>query len=198
MSAESFALSEHARQLSGVIRIGSVVELDEKAAMVKVRAGGVVSEWIPWAERSAGPTRTWNPPRPGEQVIIACGSGELENGVVIGSLHQDKYPHGGTSKYQDRTTYPDGSVVEFDAKTHTLTVNVAKEGKVVVNCQSVKVDCKNAEIKASDQVKVDSPKAKFTGDIEADGDVKAGSISLKDHKHGQVQPGSGQTGSPVG
>lgn len=189
MSARDFAISEHDRQLSGVIRIGSVVELDTEKARVKVRAGGVVSDWIPWTERSAGPTRTWNPPRPGEQVVVASVSGELENGVVIGSLHQDKYPHGGTTKYQDRTVYPDGSVVEFDAKTHTLTVTAAKEGKVVINC-------KNAEIKATGELKIDSPKTKFTGDIEAEGDVKAGEVSLKDHVHTQTQPGSGQSGKP--
>jgi phage baseplate assembly protein V len=109
---------------------------------------------------------------------------------VLGSIYQDKYPHGGTSKYQDRTVYPDGSVVEFNAETHTLTVTAAKEGKVVINC-------KNAEIKATGELKIDTPTAKFTGDIKADGDVQAGSVSLKDHKHGQVQPGSGQTGKPA-
>lgn len=190
MSAKDFALSEHARMISGMIRIGSVVELDTEKARVKVRAGGIVSDWLPWTTDRAGPTRRWNPPRPGEQVLIAAVSGELEHGVVIGSIYQDKYPHGGTTKYQDKTTYPDGSVVEFDAKTHTLTVTAAKEGKVIINC-------KNAEIKATGELKIDSPKSKFTGDIEAEGDVKAGSVSLKDHLHGQTQPGSGQSGKPA-
>ncbi len=34
------------------------------------------------------------------------------------------------------------------------------------------------------------------GDIIASGDVKAGSISLQNHKHSGVQPGSGNTGGP--
>jgi phage baseplate assembly protein V len=190
VSAEAFAISEHARMISNMIRVGSVVELDTEKGLVKVRAGGVVSDWIHFAADRAGPVRRWNPPRPGEQVVIACPGGELEHGVVLGSIYQDKYPHGGTSKYQDRTVYPDGSVVEFNAETHTLTVTAAKEGKVVINC-------KNAEIKATGELKIDTPTAKFTGDIKADGDVQAGSVSLKDHKHGQVQPGSGQTGKPA-
>lgn len=36
-----------------------------------------------------------------------------------------------------------------------------------------------------------------TGKITTDDDVQAGSISLKNHKHGTVQVGSGQSGVPV-
>jgi len=38
---------------------------------------------------------------------------------------------------------------------------------------------------------------KVVGKIEATGDVKAGTISLQQHKHGGVETGSGQTGVAV-
>jgi predicted esterase YcpF (UPF0227 family) len=49
VSAEAFAISEHARMISNMIRVGSVVELDTEKGLVKVRAGGVVSDWIHFA-----------------------------------------------------------------------------------------------------------------------------------------------------
>jgi phage baseplate assembly protein V len=39
-------------------------------------------------------------------------------------------------------------------------------------------------------------KLTLNGDIEVTGDVKAGAISLKNHKHGGVTTGSSQTGIP--
>ncbi len=62
------------------------------------------------------------------------------------------------------------------------TVTIAADGKVT--------------IKAIGTLAVDAPKATFTGDVEAQGDVKAGSISLRGHRHGGVQGGAGQTGTP--
>jgi phage baseplate assembly protein V len=40
-------------------------------------------------------------------------------------------------------------------------------------------------------------KLTLNGDIEVTGDVKAGAISLKNHKHGGVAVGGSQTGTPV-
>jgi len=40
-------------------------------------------------------------------------------------------------------------------------------------------------------------KITLNGDIEVTGDVKAGAISLRTHKHGGVAAGGGQTGIPV-
>ncbi|SHJ69331.1 Bacteriophage Mu Gp45 protein [Roseomonas rosea] len=41
------------------------------------------------------------------------------------------------------------------------------------------------------------PKLLQDGDIEATGDVKAGTISLLEHKHTSVMPGGGQSGPPT-
>lgn len=174
--------------LSGLIRIGTVYALDEANARVQVRAGGVVSDWLPWITQRAGPTRTWNPPRPGEQVVVLSPSGDLAQGVVLAAIYQDNYPANGTSKYQDKTTYPDGSVVEYNSQTNTLTVNISGNG-------NVNIVCKTATVTASTKVRLDTPLVEATGDIKATGDVQAGTISLKNHKHSDPQ--GGQTGTPV-
>lgn len=187
---DDFAISEAHRLLANLIRVGTVTEIDEAKALVKVRVAGDISDWIPWTTERAGPVRNWKPPRPGEQVVVLAPHGDLSQAFVGQSLYREKYPVPGTSKYQDVTTYPDGSSVSFDTRTNTLTVNVAGNGIVNINC-------KNATVTATTQIKLDTPKVKVTGDVEADGDVKAGSISLKNHKHGGVSAGGAQTGTPV-
>ena len=60
------------------------------------------------------------------------------------------------------------------------TVTIAADGKITV--------------KAIATLTVDTPKAVFTGDVEAAGDVKAGNISLRTHRHPNGNP---QTGQPI-
>lgn len=186
---DDFAISEAHRLIANLIRIGTVTSIDEANARVVVRVAGDVTGSIPWVEKRAGPVRTWNPPRPGEQVLVLAPSGDLEQAVALPSIYRDKYPAPGNSKYQDVTTYPDGSTVSYDTRTNTLNVTIGGDGIVNINC-------KNATVTASTQIKLDTPKVKVTGDVEADGDVKAGTVSLKNHTHKQVTPGSGNSGIP--
>lgn len=53
-------------------------------------------------------------------------------------------------------------------------------------------------IKASDSVNFDTPLITSTGRIESDGDQVAAGVSQVNHLHSDVQPGSGQSGAPVG
>lgn len=189
--SDGFALSENARTQANMIRIGTVVDLDTVTAKVTVRVAGVVTDWLPWITQRAGTTRTWNPPRAGEQVLILAPYGDLSQSVVLPSLYQTAYPSPvGATKFQDTTIYPDGSVVSYDSQTNALAITIAGNGNVTINC-------KTATITALTKVELITPTVHVTGDILADGDVKAGAISLKTHKHGGVQSGGSQTGLPV-
>ena len=53
-------------------------------------------------------------------------------------------------------------------------------------------------IKASDSVNFDTPLITSTGRIESDGDQVAAGVSQVNHSHSDVQPGSGESGPPVG
>ena len=46
-------------------------------------------------------------------------------------------------------------------------------------------------------VTVDTPLAEFTGDVEISGEATISGIAFTTHRHGQVQPGTGQSGGPV-
>ena len=53
------------------------------------------------------------------------------------------------------------------------------------------------EIIAATKVHITSPLVEVTGDITAQGDIKAGTVSLRHHVHSGVQSGSSNSGQPV-
>lgn len=175
----NYDVSELQRVISNLVRIGVVEELDEANARVKVRVSGLLTDWLPWGADSAGRVRKWSPKQEGEQVVLFAPGGDMAQAVVGHSLFQDDHPAPAGSKFQETTTYPDGSTVDFNSKTNTLTVNVAGGGNVVVNCKvatvkaatSVTVETATATVKASTSVTVDTPDAHFTGNIKADGEI---------------------------
>lgn len=176
----SFELLELDRRLANLIRIGEVCALDAAAALVQVDLGEQVTDWLPWVTGRAGGNRTWHAPEVGEQVLVLSPSGELNQGVVLPALYQDAHPANAATPDIERTTYADGSVVEYDRAAHRLTVN-AGTGSVVVNCATATV---NGDVQ-------------INGTLTATVDVIGGGKSLKNHKHGGVSAGGSQTGAPV-
>lgn len=182
------AVGEHDRLIGNLVMLGVIAELDEEQARVRVDCDGMRTGWIPWVAGRAGPgVRTWSAPEVGEQVVVVSPYGDPTQGVVIGSVYQDAFDAPATVKTKHRTEYADGSVVEYDRATTTLTVNVGS-GKVIVNCAT-------AEVHATESVTLDTPKTHATGDLKVDGkidadgnittpaEVKAGDIGLKAHHH---------------
>lgn len=161
MSAD-YEIGELQRQVANAIRIGKVTELDEANARVKVSVAGLTTTWLPWGASRAGETRQWSPPRVGEQVVIASPYGDMAQAVVIASLFSDEKPAPASSKDQETTVYPDGSTVDYNSATNTLTVTVSGAGNVIVNC-------KVATVVAETSVMLDTPMTHCTGDLVVDG-----------------------------
>jgi phage baseplate assembly protein V len=153
--------AEAERRLANVVRLGTVAELDEAAALVRVESGGITTDWRPWVTGRAGATRTWSAPRVGEQVVLLCPAGDTGQAVVLPAIYQDAHPAPASTKDVDAVEFPDGSRVEYDSAASVLTVNVGS-GQVVVNCAT-------ATVQASDSVTVDSPQTTFTGAVTVQG-----------------------------
>lgn len=159
--------AENSRLIANLLMFGVVTELDEAGARVRVDADGMLTDWIPWAERGAGPgVRTWSAPEPGEQVIIACPYGDPAQAVVLGSIYRDAFPAPAGVKTKHRTVYADGTVVEYDRDNSALTVDVGS-GTVTINC-------KQAEVHASAAVVLATPTTRATGSASANGNLSAG------------------------
>lgn len=160
----AYELGELGRTQASMIRYGVVTELDEANARVKCSTGGLDTDWLPWIAGRAGATRKWSAPRPGEQVVVFSPYGDPSQGFVLPGLYQDAHPAPASSKDKETTVYPDGSTVEYDSVSNTLTVNVAGNGNVVVNC-------KVATVKADTSVTLDTPLVHATKNMQIDGNL---------------------------
>lgn len=190
-----YGLGEVQRQLANLVRIGKVAELDEANARVKLSVSGLTTDWLPWGAARAGKTRTWSPPQVGEQVVMVSPFGDMGQAVVIGSLFSDSSAAPAASKDQETTVYPDGSTVDYNSATNTMTVTVAAGGNVVINCQV-------ATVNAATSVTLDTPQTTLTGNLTVQGstDVQAivslGKNISGTHTHGGVLPGGANTAVP--
>lgn len=184
------------RLLANMIRVGVVDQLDEANARVKMKVGGLTTDWLPWGESRAGATRTWSAPRPGEQRLVFSPYGDTSQAIIGPAIYQDDHPAPATSKDKETTVYPDGSTVEYNSASNTLTVTVAATGNVIINC-------KNATVNAETKVELVTPLVHCTQALTVDGlitghagaaidggnvvvtggDVKADTIGLKTHHH---------------
>lgn len=208
----SQALSELDRRVANILRVGTVIELDAANARVKVDMGDLPSEWLPWGTGRAGTTRSWSAPSVGEQVMVFAPSGELADAVVGPSIFQDLHPAPASSGDQEHIVFPDGTTVDYNSASNTLTVTVAGSGNVVINC-------KNATVNADTGVTLNTPettctgnltvaknftmggtgsKATITGDVEIIGSslTHNGKNVGSTHTHGGIQPGGSSTAVP--
>lgn len=208
----NYDLTEMNRAISNMIRVGNIRAVDVANARVRVAFGGCVSDWLPWGTSRAGNRRDWTAPNVGEQVMVFCPFGDPTQAVVGQSIFQDDFNAPATSADQDTTVYPDGTTVDYNSATNTLTVTVAGSGNVVINC-------KVATVKADTSVTIDTPETTCTGNLTVKKSFtmgqEGGSATMKGnvaidggslthngknvgstHTHGGVQSGGSNTAAP--
>ena len=209
-----YDLSETYRKLAAMIRFGVVASVDLQNALVTCTLGDLTTDEIPWFAGRAGGTRKWSPPTVGEQVVVFAPGGDTSLGFALLGFYQDSFAAPDSSAAHDVTVYPDGSTVQYDSASNTLTVSVSGAGNVVVNC-------KVATVHAATSVTLDTPSTHMTGNVQVDGnlgvtgamavqgqgasgavstfagtiqvtngDVKADGIGLKTHTHTDPQGGT--------
>lgn len=166
----------------GLIRLGKVASVDLAAARCTVSFDDEAeSPPLRWIEGAAGTTRTWSPPSIGEQVMLLCPGGEIAAAVALRGLVSTAHPALGNS-LRELTRFSDGAEIAYDPETHELeailpagaTLALVADGGITITGDII-----------------------LTGKLTASDDVIAAGKSLKGHKHGGVQTGSGQTGTPV-
>lgn len=192
---DEFALSEGERAQANMIRVGRVTEVDAAQALAKLRVGGFDTDWLPWAVHRAGGTRTASAPTVGEQRLLFSPFGDDGQGVIGPAIYQEDHAAPTDSATVEATEFSDGTRVEYDTASHTLTVTV-QGGPVLLTADTVTV--------TADSVTVDAAETTFTGNvtIEGDGTFTGGAVTHggknigKDHTHGGVQSGSANTAPP--
>jgi phage baseplate assembly protein V len=204
------------RRLSNLVRVGVVASVDLPNARCKVTIGDLLTAPLPFLTAKAGPDKTWHPPEVGEQVLVLAPSGELTAGFVLGGVYTTTNPPPSASPDVSKMVFSDGSTATYDRALHSLTLDLPTSGSsLVVNVNGnatisatgnalVEADGNAtvsagsvARIEAGSEIQMVAPAVSITSTVTVSGDVTAGGISLKTHKHGGVQSGGSQTSTPV-
>ncbi len=214
-------LSDLTRLLQNLIRLGTIAEV--KGAKARVRLGPTLTtEWLKWATRRAGSTRTWSAPTVGEQVIVFSPGGDLTRGIILPALYSQAFDAPESSPTIHSTHYPDGAVVQYDHAAHALTATLPggtatiTADKVTSNAPStictgdltvmknlivMQTATVNGATTLNGGVNAKAGAAggvamAVQGTIKASEDVLAGAISLAKHAHGGVRAGGDRSGGP--
>lgn len=174
--------------LSELIRLGTIatVDLDAKRCTVLYgddddEDGGVTSPPIRWLAPRCGKTKVWSPPSIGEQVILLCPDGQLAAAVALTGIEQGAFPLPAWGMAEG-VEFEDGARIRYDPERHSLTAELPAGGTALIEAPG------GMTIRGDLTVE---------GKISASQDMIASGISLKDHKHGNVQAGSAQTSAPL-
>lgn len=203
-------LSELARAVRDLIRIGVVSDIDTGQALCRVQTGELVTHWL---TPHAGNARTWSAPSVGEQVLILSLGGELDTAFVLPAIYSDDFPAPSVSAQAYHIQFSDGAVMEYEPDTGALVVSGIKTASVVAST-SVSVTAPNVTVIASQKIMLDTPEVVCTnklttGSLEVKrGGAMAGNVThsggaftsngiqIDPHKHSGVQTGGGQTQGP--
>ena len=155
---------------------------------------------VPYFRLQGGGNAVIIDPEPGD--IGMCGFCSRD----ISSVKQNKAPSAPQSRR--RFDYSDGLYFGgFLNGTPAQYIMFSKGGIKLFSPGNIEMEAANIRLKAQGGVSSTSQTfqantkttAKFTGGggISSDGDVKAKDVSLLNHPHSGVQPGSGQSGKPI-
>lgn len=183
--------AEHQRRLHNIATIGTVIEIDADAALMRLAVGDNQTDWLSIPTIAAGMVSVWRCPTIGEQYLLVSPSGELANAIPVISLYSDRNPSPSTDPNEIRIRYNDTDFCSIDVANSQLTMHISQ----IAN-------------QAATSIVWDTPSATLTGNLQVDGSINCGKsitaatevtangINLTTHTHGGVKSGGSSTGQP--
>jgi len=183
-------VTEMERRLAGVMRHGTVAEVDPATQRVRLdfgpahgSEGRFLSPWVPYAQFS-GALRVHTPPTVGQQFTAMSPTGDFQQAVAVPLTHHEGNPSPSGAGDQNVVTY--GNV------TMTLADDL-----VLIDVGGATIEQTSAAITMTVggvSVEVSGGGVAITG-----GTVTHNGTDIGDtHRHEDVMPGNGVTGVPVG
>lgn len=170
-----------------MIRYGTVSIVNYKTGRVKVEyedIGEQSDELIVFQGRNKGKS-DYSMPAIGEHgLCLIVDNGDT--GYYLGAGFNNKFPvmeDAGKGKFL--SIYSDGTKIIYDENTSKLFIDCKKDIEII--CPQISI---TGNIKIKGNIDLD-------GKMDSTGDVTAGGVSLINHQHSGITPGSGQTGKPV-
>jgi len=203
-----------------MLRFGNITEVDPAKGYARVTFtdDGIVSDWLQFVVIGAIKDNFSHTFSVNEQV--ACLMDEnSEEGVILGAIFNDKTPPNNAGDGIFRVKFDDDSVIEYNRNSHEYKLDI--KGKINITAQTeVNINAVNANITAIAIAKIQAPAIQLTGavaisgaltvggtitapgggaisgDLKATGDVQAGVVSLKTHRHTSTTNGN-PTSTPI-
>ena len=140
-------LVTHDQMLGSIVVVGRIVGIVAQDATpsdpvkpldvprVLVHVGSEVSDsfirgWMPWVATRAGYDGEWWAPEKGEQVVVVSPSGDLAQGIIVGSIFRGSGINFDTSletitqvpddiqRHIHKRLYQDGTSISYDRQSH--------------------------------------------------------------------------------
>jgi len=149
---DGYALSDLAKRLSNIIRIGTIFEINVQIAKARVKIGELETDFLPWANSNSGSNNIWNPPEIDEQVVILSPSGDLSQAIILPSLYKNNASN--SDQNIKSITYQDGSKISFNVSSGTLDLDL--KGDVIIKVVgNANIEGDNINITASSNITLD-------------------------------------------
>ncbi|MDC5672144.1 phage baseplate assembly protein V [Acinetobacter baumannii] len=201
------------RRLENLIRFGTIktVNPSKPITLVTVDLDDIVTPEIRFFNARSGDDSTWDPPSLDEEVMVISPCGEIgPTSVVFYGLYNNDHPAPSDDLNKKIRVFADGCIIAYDISAHQLSAILPSGGKAIVTADGGITVNGNTTINGNLQVNGSTAmtgnntvggsqlvqgSSHSTGAFSTEADVKAGSISLKEHKH----PGDsgGTTGGPI-
>lgn len=164
------------RRTASIVQYGTVsqVKYDDKGApRVKVKAGEIETGWIPWTEASAGKNVDWNPMDVGEQVVMLAPSGDMEQAVIVGSIHQDSMASHSNNPDESGRQWEGGAKDVYNRSSKERRIVVPAGGKVVIQVGSTEIEATETQvrIKTGTDVILEADTTTVVGDLVVTGNT---------------------------
>ena len=110
------------RRLENMIRIGTIIDVDlsGEIPLYRVKTGELETDWIAATVQRAGTAKKSHAFTSGEQVVLMAPSGDLGAAMISHALNSEANPSPDNHETRDRTTYPDGAVIDYNPESGEL------------------------------------------------------------------------------
>lgn len=129
MSSEDFAKSDHYRNFEDVVWTGSIASRKYEdgihwGKVARNRASGAATtDWLPMREdRASSTASTNNPFDDGEQVLVCCPSGEMDNGIIVCAIPQVGKPAANPNPDLLTLLNSGAGLIQYDRQSGELTI----------------------------------------------------------------------------
>lgn len=206
--------ADNNRRLENIVRFGTIKTINPSKPIprVIVNLGDIDTPEIRCLNIRSGSDSTWDMPSENEEVVVISPCGDIgPTSFVMFGFYNDENPAPSDDLNKKIRMFADGCVIAYDVSAHHLSAILPSGGSAVLTADGGVTVNGDTTINGNLQVngsiamtgnntvggsQIVQGSSHSSGQFSTEADVTAGSVSLKGHKHSDVQSGSSTTGAP--